>query len=246
MFKANGTWRFSHAYPQRNGHQILSDEFMHLIRQCVEKAKEEHMLAWLYDEDRWPSGAAGGYVTKTPKYRQKFLLFTKSEEANAVSQEEGIETGKPYLLGLFDVNLTPEGTLSSYQKIESPQQAKGDLWFAYVCTPQPSGWYNNQTYVDTLSNEAMDEFIRITYHSYQKAVGEEFGKTIPAIFTDEPQFSRKQTLPFAQSQDDVVLPWTSDLADTYQKAYGMDLVLPYRSYFGICGRRSLENPILLP
>ena len=41
----------------------LSDEFMALIKCCCEKADKEHMLAWLYDEDRWPSGAAGGLVT---------------------------------------------------------------------------------------------------------------------------------------------------------------------------------------
>ena len=29
------------------------------------------MLCWLYDEDRWPSGAAGGYVTKNHRHRQK-------------------------------------------------------------------------------------------------------------------------------------------------------------------------------
>lgn len=36
--------------------EYLGEEFMEIIRACVEKAKEEDMLAWLYDEDRWPSG----------------------------------------------------------------------------------------------------------------------------------------------------------------------------------------------
>ena len=48
----------------------LSEEFMDAIQCCVEKAKKEEMLAWLYDEDRWPSGYAGGFVTKQKKYRQ--------------------------------------------------------------------------------------------------------------------------------------------------------------------------------
>ena len=34
--------------------EYLSDEFMELIRSCVEKCREENMLAWLYDEDRCP------------------------------------------------------------------------------------------------------------------------------------------------------------------------------------------------
>ena len=36
---------------------------------------------------------------------------------------------------------------------------------------------------------------------------------MPAIFTDEPQFSRKTTLGFAGEKKDVVLPWTDDLPD---------------------------------
>lgn len=31
------------------------------------------MEAWLYDEDRWPSGTAGGMVTVEPEYRMKSI-----------------------------------------------------------------------------------------------------------------------------------------------------------------------------
>ena len=47
--------------------KYLSDDFMDLIRACVEKAKDEKMLAYLYDEDKWPSGFAGGFVTEPAK-----------------------------------------------------------------------------------------------------------------------------------------------------------------------------------
>lgn len=43
--------------------RIWDGEFMDRIRLCTEKAKQDGMLAWLYDEDRWPSGSAGGKVT---------------------------------------------------------------------------------------------------------------------------------------------------------------------------------------
>ena len=55
----------------------LSDEFMGLVRACVEKAKSEDMLAWLYDEDRWPSGAAGGLVTKDPVFRARKISLSR-------------------------------------------------------------------------------------------------------------------------------------------------------------------------
>ena len=59
--------------------EYLSDEFMKLIKACVKKAKKEDMLAWLYDEDRWPSGFAGGIVTKEKKYRGRHLVFTQEK-----------------------------------------------------------------------------------------------------------------------------------------------------------------------
>ena len=42
----------------------LQEEFMARIRHAVERAKQDGMHAWLYDEDRWPSGYGGGYITK--------------------------------------------------------------------------------------------------------------------------------------------------------------------------------------
>ena len=37
----------------------LSEEWFDLIRACADEARKNDMEAWLYDEDRWPSGAAG-------------------------------------------------------------------------------------------------------------------------------------------------------------------------------------------
>ncbi|MBC7319146.1 hypothetical protein H5T89_00710 [bacterium] len=42
----------------------LSEEWMNCIKRSVQTAKEIGMNAWLYDEDRWPSGFGGGLVAK--------------------------------------------------------------------------------------------------------------------------------------------------------------------------------------
>ena len=55
--------------------EYLSDKFMSLVRSCTDKAKRDKMLSWLYDEDCWPSGFAGGYVTKDKKYRARHIVF---------------------------------------------------------------------------------------------------------------------------------------------------------------------------
>ncbi len=195
------------------GTPYLSDEFMDMVRFCVEEARSRDMLAWLYDEDRFPSGSAGGIVTKNPKYRCRYILFTKKHR-ETLPKDEAIENGGAYTVARFNVTLNEDGTLKEYKKC-----ADGE-WAVYCLTKESSPWYNNETYVDTLNKEAIDEFIRVTHERYKEVVGYAFDSIIPAIFTDEPQFEKKETLGNAFEDGDVKLPWTYDIEDTYAEAYG--------------------------
>lgn len=204
--------------------KYLGEEFMELVKVCVDKAEKENMLAWLYDEDRWPSGAAGGLVTKDAVYRERKLVITSDELCDCVPKETAVKTGEPFLIACYDIVLNGRGELETYSRIEPEKKTAGDKWYAYVTTNEPSPWYNNQTYVDTLNKEAIDKFIEITYEAYKKAVGDKFGSVVPAIFTDEPQFAKKTTLDFAEDKKDVILPWTNDFDATYKAQYGIDLI----------------------
>jgi len=55
--------------------EYLGDEWFELINACLDEADQLGMEAWLYDEDRWPSGLAGGLVTKYPEYRAKLMIM---------------------------------------------------------------------------------------------------------------------------------------------------------------------------
>ena len=55
--------------------EYLGDEWFDLTNAVADASKESGLEAWLYDEDRWPSGSAGGKVTKDPQYRQKSLYL---------------------------------------------------------------------------------------------------------------------------------------------------------------------------
>lgn len=207
--------------------EYLSDDFMKLIRSCVKKAKKEDMLAWLYDEDRWPSGFAGGIVTKDKKYRKRMLVFSpeppNSEKLLELSGYD-IVKGAHIDFGRFDITLNDKGELVKYRRICDNEEPDGEIYYAYVAINQPTPRFNNQTYVDTLNPEAIKRFIDVTYEAYKKSVGKEFNRTVPAIFTDEPQFTTKLRLSFANSKENIKLPWTDDLEESFVATYGESLV----------------------
>ena len=217
----------------------LSDDFMEHINCCIEEAREKKMLAWLYDEDRWPSGTAGGKVTKNqPQNARKTLLLTTEPYAPQRPNrnlrpepgrgQENIRQDNGELLAVYDVILTEDGSLSSAKRIGEADEACGVKWYAYMETATEDPWFNNCAYVDTLNPQAIRDFIGYTHEEYYKACGKDFGGLVPAIFTDEPQFTPKEPLAFSNEQKDVFLPWTAGLEKLYQQRYGEDLldVLP--------------------
>lgn len=205
--------------------EYLGDEFMRLVKSCVKKGKKEGMLTWLYDEDRWPSGFAGGIVTKEKRYRMRSLMFSPEPYTPPKNTVCGEIQEKPHLdLGRFDVVLSDDGRLKSYRRLTDGDTPEGEVFYAYVVLRADSTRYNNQSYVDTLNRDAIGRFIEVTHETYKKAVGREFDKAIPAIFTDEPEFRSKQRLAFAADRKEIALPFTDDLEDTYKAKYGASLV----------------------
>lgn len=204
--------------------KYLSEEFMELVKGCVCKAENNKMLTWLYDEDRWPSGFAGGLVTKNPEYRQRKILFTTKKMDDSVSLDEAISNGKPGRIASFEIKLNKDGTLKEYNLIDFEDKCNGKKWYIYMTTMEDNDWYNGQAYIDTLSEEAVQEFIKITYERYYNALGDKFGNTVPAMFTDEPQFSEKEVLCFPEDENDILLPWTPKFAQSFKEEYGDDII----------------------
>ena len=231
-FKEMGLGGF-HMHPRTGlDTPYLSKEYMKVIRACVEKAKKEHMIAWLYDEDRWPSGAAGGLVTKDPAYRARYLVFTPRIQTGPIPRTLRYGSslgyiqrqGKGTFLVAYEVVLE-NGCLKAYYRLDDEQAEPthgGRIWYVYEELNADNGWFNNQAYLDTLNPKAVKKFVQTTHEKYYKELADEFGKTVPAIFTDEPQFPHKKTLGFADQDADCVIPYTDDFNETYKAAYGSD------------------------
>ena len=198
----------------------LSKEWFDCVNACVDEAKKLKMNAWLYDEDRYSSGAAGGLVTRNSKYRMRGLTVKIRDSVKGFQWT-------PATLGAFVARLdgsTAREVRPLARRARPPKLADGEKLVLFVLELQGcSNWYNGYTYLDTLGHEAVREFIRVTHEAYRKHCGKEFGKAIPGIFTDEPNhgnmLSRNN-----HTGDPGRLPWTGSLPATFKKRYGYDLL----------------------
>ncbi len=192
----------------------LSEEWFDLIRACADEARKNDMEAWLYDEDRWPSGAAGGLVTKDPEYRQRFLRVTIADPKSF--KPNGDELG--IFLASIDGNVAVGARPIEASRVTEAKDGERVLAFRRVLA-EPSPWYNDQTYLDTLSEEAVAKFVEVTHEAYTRAVGEDFGTVMPGIFTDEPNHGHMR---LGEGSGDA--PWTDTLPKMFKELYGYDLL----------------------
>lgn len=191
----------------------LGEEFMEAVAACEEEGERLGLYTYLYDEDRWPSGAAGGLVTKETAFRSRHLLLVPANE-NIGENEQ-----RRYLAG-YEICLENK-CLKAYRKLQKKEKGE-QIWELYAELAEPTPWHNNQTYIDTLNKKAVEKFVDVTHEAYYRLLGEKFGKTVPSIFTDEPQFHRKETLDYADEKKALRLPYTDGFPDYYQNRYGED------------------------
>lgn len=75
-FKSHGSGGFFMHSREGLETEYLGEEWLRLTKICSQKANELGMRAYLYDEDKWPSGMAGGLVTSQyPEYSAKAIVL---------------------------------------------------------------------------------------------------------------------------------------------------------------------------
>jgi hypothetical protein len=184
--------------------EYLSDEWFELYKYTVDKGKELGMKVWIYDENSYPSGFAGGHVPdQMPEsYNQgQGLRMTKFDILP--------DTADKYYLCLKEEN-------GSFSNITSSLEAEKGKTGKYLLFSKTylgkSDWYGGFSYVDLLYPGVTQKFLNVTMQGYEKSIGSEFGITVPGIFTDEPQISSPGGI-----------RWTIDLFDVFQQKWHYDL-----------------------
>ena len=190
----------------------LSQRWFDLIGYTVKRARELGMEAWLYDENSFPSGFAGGHTNEQmpeswnrgqglvpvkqtrlqPDASKRYAAILRRDGANwqDITSRIAEWTGKDGEFTLYEIAYYPR-------------------------SPWNAGW----SYVDLIYPGVTQKFLDITMPGYERAIGHAFGKTVPGIFTDEPNI---------EAPGKNAARWTPDLFEQFKQRRGYDLqpVLP--------------------
>lgn len=178
----------------------LSDEWMQSIAHTIDEAKRQDMEVWIYDEDKWPSGSAGGLVSRTDpqKYSAKAVTLEVLEPADYEKKQNALIVGADCsdgrILGIYPVVLDGDRILDMPEN--KPEKTgryalgkENNVNAVLILRQETSGtseWYNGFAPSDTLNPEAVKTFLNLTHEKYKERFGAEFGKRIKGFFTDEP------------------------------------------------------------
>lgn len=225
----------------RNGLETpyMEEEWMECVKAAVETAAELGMYAWLYDEDRWPSGTAGG---KVPALGEEYcckgltLEICDPGEYSALLQEGGLTA---LYAGIFQgMEISEFRRLST----EEPEELfPGERLLAVrLEVSGTSGWFNGQAPPDQLNPVCVRKFLELTHEKYREAVGEAFGKAVPGIFTDEPSLADTHTS-FAPNRG--WIPWTHGFGEYFRQRRGYDFldVLPCQYFEGALSAKTRHD-----
>lgn len=184
--------------------EYLSAQWFDLYKYSVEKGKELGLDIWIYDENSYPSGFAGGHVpAEMPEsYNQgQGLALTKAGTLPA-------DADKYYLC------LKKEG--GTFRDITADMARYKDVpgeYYLYAKTYYGrSGWHGGYSYVDLLVQGVTEKFLDITMAGYEKTFGKELGPVIKGLFSDEP------CIPASGG-----VRWTPDLFEVFRNQWGYDL-----------------------
>ncbi|MBI2424286.1 MAG: hypothetical protein HYV27_15750 [Candidatus Hydrogenedentes bacterium] len=181
----------------------LSDDWFRLWKVALDEAERLDMNIWIYDENSYPSGFAGGLVPEAMPESRSMSIQAKEVALPAEIQEP--------VVAVYTRDLSaPEEVTEAYRDGSLPAGTYIVLVENY-CGNSP--WYGGTFYVDLIRPGVTEKFLSITMDAYKAQIGAQFGGRVPGVFTDEPHLAIASGL-----------HWTPDLAEQFLQRRGYDLM----------------------
>ncbi|MDR3233099.1 MAG: hypothetical protein LBT46_05460, partial [Planctomycetaceae bacterium] len=188
----------------------LSEEWFARWNAALDEAQKLDMNVWIYDENSYPSGFAGGFVPDAmPESRGRGLRFEEAEKLDKIGGD--IE----YIFDADGKNITEQIKKAG---VLAPRQDGKKYLLARNQYSAQSGWYGGKWHVDLLKKGVTEKFLDITLEAYAKdpAIRKQFGQRVPGIFTDEPHPA------FGLAGRTIV--WNDEIPVAFEKKFGYSLV----------------------
>jgi hypothetical protein len=184
----------------------LSADWFRLWKRALKEAERLDMNVWIYDENSYPSGFAGGLVPDAmPESRGRGLHFAEVKQPGKIGDD---------VLGVYRLgDGTKENENVTPQARKGEKLPEGRYLVASIRRAPNSPWHGGKCYVDLLYPGVTQKFLEVTLEPYRREIGEQFGKRVPGSFTDEPELRPAGGL-----------PWTDDLPTQFQKRWGYSLL----------------------
>jgi len=211
----------------------LSEEWFSLWGAALEEAERLGLKLYIYDENSYPSGFAGGHVpSELPDCLANCMIFKEygPEDLLTLGQASSPMLNRPgQPIRAFAMRRSAE----AWEIVEdvtllpaAEWTGRGEsCWVFELGSPETNSWLGGFAYVDLLRPEVTALFLQSTHEQYRSRFGDKFGTSIPALFTDEPEISPGNLF----QQGDHFLPFSYWFASEFAKRNGYDLLdcLPF-------------------
>jgi hypothetical protein len=184
--------------------EYLSREWFRLWNVALFEAKQLGMNVWIYDENSYPSGFAGGWVPELmPASRGRGLNFKEIKTSPRWTDST---------IGVFKINGSDFQDVTSKVK---DQELLPETTYLVASESRAADmpFHAGRWYVNLISPGVTEKFLDVTLEPYRREVGKQFGHQVPGVFTDEPNIR--------PTEDH---PWSEVLADEFQKRWGYSLL----------------------
>jgi hypothetical protein len=182
----------------------LSADWFRLWKVALREAERLDMNVWIYDENSYPSGFAGGFVPDAMPESRGMGLQVQERQTPLKLDKDCVAVLRPAQDGYEDV---------TKQAKAGEQLSEGKYMVASLRWAGTSPWHGGKFYVNLLTPGVTEKFLAITMDAYTREIGDQYGKRVPGVFTDEPEI-----LPAGG------LPWADDLPEVFRKRWGYDLI----------------------
>jgi hypothetical protein len=193
--------------------EYLSTRWFELMRHAVSECRRLGLVPYLYDENSYPSGFAGGHVpARVPEAMSRYVGAVFGEGPEGVPEDR---------LSLYPWEDGEPGEEIEARKIEAWRG-----WVAFVMRPmQPLAWHGETVYPSLLDPRTAEAFLESTYEAYARELGE-LWEGVPAVFTDEPHLPAEGHGPWSPG-----LHITPYLLGQFRQRKGYDLRAHLASVF---------------